>query len=177
MNYRYVYIVLVRTGNAMLEPTDSTTRRNVLKLTGASLAAVAGSGVVSADHEHPDVRTGSGLPRPGGYADLYGDLLEFGEGASSVDVWFQWGDSPEGLVNETPKQTMTSTGQFSETIYGRGVPQVRLPGRRPGRRRWRHGLRRRSDVHLQYFEVTDQSDATFRRRLLRPWLPTGRSFR
>jgi hypothetical protein len=102
----------------MLEPTDSTTRRNVLKLTGASLAAVAGSGVASADHEHPDVRTGSGLPRPGGYADLYGDLLEFGEGASSVDVWFQWGDSPEGLVNETPKQTMTSTGQFSETIYG-----------------------------------------------------------
>lgn len=95
----------------MVENNERTSRRNVLKLAGVAFATVAGSGVVSADHEHPDIETGSALPHPDGSADLYGDLLEFGEGASSVDVWFEWGDAFDGLVNETAEQTMTSTAR------------------------------------------------------------------
>lgn len=102
----------------MSRESNGLSRRNVLKLSGVTLATVAGSGVVSADHEHPDVETGSAYPNADGSADLYGDLLEFGEGASSVDVWFEWGDVNSTLDNETAKETMTSTGGFSHTIYG-----------------------------------------------------------
>lgn len=102
----------------MLGSTDSTTRRNVLKLTGASLAAVAGSGIVSADHEHPEVQTNGAIPSPDGTAELSGELNGFGEGASSADVWFEWSDMYGQLGNTTPEQTMTSTGQFTATIYG-----------------------------------------------------------
>lgn len=93
-------------------------RRNVLRLSGAALASVAGSGIVSADHEHPDVSTSGALPGQNGTATLYGDLTGFGEGASSVDVWFEWGDIHSGLANETSRQTMTSTGSFTDTIFG-----------------------------------------------------------
>lgn len=102
----------------MSRESNGLSRRNVLELSGVALATVAGSGVVSADHEHPDVETSGAMHHPDGTADLYGDLLGLGQGSSSVDVWFEWKDIHDGIVNETSKQTMTSTGSFSATIYG-----------------------------------------------------------
>ena len=90
----------------------------MLKLTGATLAFVAGAGVASADHEHPDVDTGYAFWHSDGTADLSGSLIAFGQGASSADVWFQWRDAYDSTFNETSKQTVTSTGSFSDTIYG-----------------------------------------------------------
>jgi hypothetical protein len=50
-------------------------------------------------------------------ATLVGHLTHLG-GASSCDVWFEYGDDENYLGEETPPQTMTSTGDFSAEITG-----------------------------------------------------------
>ncbi len=49
-------------------------------------------------------------------ATLHGDLKQLGIGASSAEVYFEWGLSGNGLPNTTPKQTLSSSGSFSETV-------------------------------------------------------------
>jgi len=51
------------------------------------------------------------------FATLNGELHDLG-GASSVEVYFQWGESHGSYTHETPKQTMTSPGRFSAQITG-----------------------------------------------------------
>ena len=51
------------------------------------------------------------------FATLNGELSDLGE-ASSVEVYFQWGESPGSYTHETPKQTKTSPGRFSAQITG-----------------------------------------------------------
>lgn len=101
----------------MSDKTRPASRRTVLKLTGATLASVAGSGVVSANHEHPAVETGSFMMNPDGTATLNGDVTEFGQGANSVDAWFEYKERYSNIVTETPKQTLYSTGTYSERTY------------------------------------------------------------
>jgi hypothetical protein len=50
-------------------------------------------------------------------ATLNGHLTHLG-GASSCDVWFEYGDDENYLGEETEPQTMTSTGEFSAEIIG-----------------------------------------------------------
>lgn len=51
----------------------------------------------------------------GSSATLNGNLVNMA-GQSSVPVYFKWGTSPGSYPNETPVQTMTSTGTFSAEI-------------------------------------------------------------
>ncbi len=50
-------------------------------------------------------------------ATLNGSLTDLG-GASSVDVYFEWGPSSESLTNTTDAQTLSSTGSFSQSLSG-----------------------------------------------------------
>lgn len=111
----------------MLESTDSTTRRNVLKLTGASLTAVGSVGVASADHEHPDVETVGSYQNTYESFTLYGDLLDIGDSADYASVWFEWGPKGDGFTDTTHPEVMYSTGEFSDTVSGmeRGDYQFR----------------------------------------------------
>lgn len=94
--------------------TDTTSRRRVLKLSGAAVAATVGVGTASADHYHADVATGLATNVQEAGATLNGELLDMGN-ASSVDVWFDWGRSTN-YGNSTPRQTLTSPDGFSEWI-------------------------------------------------------------
>lgn len=95
----------------------SHTRRDVLKLSGAALATAAGAGVVSANHEHPDVTTVRHEAISSSSVLLTGDLEDMG-GTSSVDVWFRWGLDGSGFPNTTPRRTVTSPGSFSDGLSG-----------------------------------------------------------
>lgn len=101
----------------MSDEQYTSSRRNVLKLTGAALASVAASGVVSADHEHPAVETDHVLLNFDGTATLHGNVTEFGQGANSVDAWFEYKKRFSSTVTETPRQTLYSTGTYSERTY------------------------------------------------------------
>lgn len=96
-------------------PTDLA-RRNVLKLTGTALASIATAGTASADHTHPAVTTDQPTDVTSWEATLNGTLTDMGDGNSSVDVYFRWGEYGYGFPNTTPVQTLTSTGSFSEYI-------------------------------------------------------------
>lgn len=111
----------------MSDRIDAASRRTVLKLTGASLAAVAGSGVASADHEHPNVETDPAQMLTSDSAELHGDLLDIGDSADFASVWFEWGPRGEGFPNWTTSRVRYSPGEFSDTISGldRGDYQFR----------------------------------------------------
>jgi len=49
------------------------------------------------------------------FATLNGELEDMGD-YSSVDVYFVWGENPGEYTMETPKQTITSIGEFSAEI-------------------------------------------------------------
>jgi hypothetical protein len=51
------------------------------------------------------------------FATLNGELRDMGN-ASSVEVYFQWGESAGSLTHETPRQTLTTPGTFSAQITG-----------------------------------------------------------
>jgi len=51
------------------------------------------------------------------FATLNGELRDIGD-ASSVEVYFQWGESSVDLIYETPRQTLTAPGEFSAQITG-----------------------------------------------------------
>lgn len=102
----------------MTGKSRTASRRAVLKLTGATLASVAGAGVASADHEHPSVTTVGSAPAGNHSVRLYGDLNDIGEGADYADVWFQWGFSSGDLGYATSRLAMYSPGEFSDTVDG-----------------------------------------------------------
>lgn len=94
---------------------DTTSRRRVLKLSGAAVAATVGAGTASADHTHADVETeGASFVRTT-TATLNGELLDMG-GASSVDVWFDWGLFGSDLPLRTATQPRTSPGGFTADL-------------------------------------------------------------
>ena len=90
----------------------------MLKLSGAALATLAGSGVASADHEHPDVETVGSNMDSADTVTLYGDLLDIGDSADHASVWFDWGPKGDGFPNQTTSEVMYSPGEFSDTISG-----------------------------------------------------------
>lgn len=93
----------------------TTTRRAVLRLSGAALAAGGVVGTAAADHLVVETeRPSSVQPHE---ATLEGHLDRLGD-ADSADCYFEWGKSSEGLVNRTSAQTLTNHGDFSETIDG-----------------------------------------------------------
>ncbi len=94
---------------------DTTSRRRVLKLSGAAVATAVGAGTASADHTHANVETGAASNVRTTTATLNGDLLDMG-GASSVDVWFDWGPFDVGPALSTPIQTLSSPGGFSAPL-------------------------------------------------------------
>lgn len=98
-----------------MAPDDSSSRRRVLKLSGAAVAATVGAGTASADHTHADVETVGASNVDSNSATLNGDLLDMG-GSSSVDVWFEWGKAGAGFPNSTLRQTRSSPGSFSASI-------------------------------------------------------------
>jgi hypothetical protein len=55
------------------------------------------------------------------FATLNGELVNMG-GASSVDVYFVWGESPGNYPNESEKETLTGPGAFSIEIEGDLMP-------------------------------------------------------
>lgn len=77
------------------------------------MAAVATSGVASASTLDVTTRDASAIEDTSAY--LNGDLLDMG-GASEVTVFFEWGLEGTDLVNETNRETRTSTGIFSHQI-------------------------------------------------------------
>lgn len=97
-----------------------STRRTVLKTVGGTavgLPLVAGA--ATADHEHPDVTTYPATDETQSSALLNGDLTEFGRGAGSVDVWFQWGPYlVDGFTGSTSRQTLSSPDFFSHFLTG-----------------------------------------------------------
>lgn len=74
----------------MVRTDIDPSRRDVLKLAGGSLAAVATSGVASASTLDVATKDASSVDDSSAY--LNGELLDLG-GASSSDVWFEWGES------------------------------------------------------------------------------------
>lgn len=98
-----------------MSPNDTATRRRVLKLSGAAVAAAVGAGTAAANHFHADVDTDPATDVGYTSATLNGDLLDMGN-ASSVDVWFEWGQKGDGLPNSTTRQSRTSAGSFSEDV-------------------------------------------------------------
>lgn len=102
----------------MSERSGKATRRTVLKTTGASLLTLAGSGLASANHEHPNVETVGSSTVSADSAILYGDLTDIGDSADFASVWFGWGPSSEGFTNMTTSEIMYSPGEFSATISG-----------------------------------------------------------
>lgn len=100
-----------------MQTTRTHSRRDVLQLTGTALATLATAGVASADHTHPVVDTEYPTNVTSSEATLQGELTDMGDGNSSVDVYFRWGENNYGYPNTTPVQTLTSTGSFSETIW------------------------------------------------------------
>jgi len=56
-----------------------------------------------------------------GFATLNGELIDMG-GNSEVEVYFVWGENPGEYTEETPKQTMTSPGEFSAEITDLFIP-------------------------------------------------------
>ncbi|WP_265108612.1 S8 family peptidase [Halosolutus halophilus] len=76
-------------------------------------AAVTGGGSDPVLTVYTDSATGVGETA----ATLNGTLNELG-GASSADVYFEWGEAGSGLPNTTSTQTLTSTGSFSDDISG-----------------------------------------------------------
>ncbi|MFC4542841.1 S8 family peptidase [Halosolutus amylolyticus] len=76
-------------------------------------AAVTGGGSDPVLTVYTDSATGVGETA----ATLNGTLNDLG-GASSADVYFEWGEAGSGLPNTTSTQTLTSTGSFSDDISG-----------------------------------------------------------
>lgn len=99
----------------MVRVNSDPSRRDVLKLAGGSLAAVATSGVASASTLDVATKDASSIDDSSAY--LNGELLDLG-GASSADVWFEWGESGSDLPYSTSSETMSSTGIFSHQITG-----------------------------------------------------------
>lgn len=102
----------------MEEQSQTSSRRTMLKLTGASLATVAGAGVASAGHEHPDVETEYAQTISADSVKLHGDLTDIGDSADYVGVWFAWGPYGENLDNWTTRELMYSPGEFTYTLTG-----------------------------------------------------------
>lgn len=101
-----------------MAPNDTTSRRRVLQLSGAAVAAAVGAGTASADHTHADVETEPATDIDSNSATLNGDLIDMGN-ADPVDVWFDWGEFGTGLPNSTSRRTRSSPGSFS-AILGHG---------------------------------------------------------
>jgi hypothetical protein len=57
------------------------------------------------------------------FTTLNGELVEMGD-LSSVDVYFVWGENPGEYTKETPRQTMTSPGEFSAEISDLFMPDT-----------------------------------------------------
>jgi len=55
------------------------------------------------------------------FATLNGELVDMGN-FSSVEVYFVWGESPGEYTMETPKQLLTSPGEFSAEITDLFMP-------------------------------------------------------
>jgi len=55
------------------------------------------------------------------FTTLNGELVDMKD-YSSVEVYFVWGENPGEYPNETPKQTMTSPGEFSAEISDLFMP-------------------------------------------------------
>ena len=103
----------------MSERSTDTSRRTVLKTTGASLLALGASGVASANHKHPSVTTESGAPAGSTAVTLNCELHDLGEGADYANVWFQWElDSGDGFPLSTDKQALSSPDTYSATVDG-----------------------------------------------------------
>ena len=103
-------------------------RRNLLRTSGATLAALSGFPLVgSADLDCPDCGGGgggggSGSPPSvrtdpsvvsGDRVTVYGYLGSLGT-ASDANVWFDFGKQGEGLPNYTNLKYMNSTGGFCD---------------------------------------------------------------
>lgn len=100
----------------MSRDSAPTTRRRVLRYSGAALATLTTAGAASAHHYHPDVDTESPTDVSSSQATLEGFLSEL-DNASSVDVWFEWGKDGNGMPNKTSDQTISSDGtSFDESI-------------------------------------------------------------
>lgn len=95
-----------------------STRRTVLETVGGTavgLPLVAGPASAS----HPDVETVVVDSFTSDTASLDGELHGFGQSGSSAEVFFEWDYASDvGFSFETPRQTTTSTGSFSETLDG-----------------------------------------------------------
>ncbi len=99
-----------------MAPHDATSRRRVLKLSGTALVgAVAGAGTASAIHESVEVATDPATDVSTSEATLHGELLDMGDDPSA-DVWFNYGELGSTDRSATPRQTLTSTGEFSATV-------------------------------------------------------------
>jgi hypothetical protein len=99
------------------DETDSS-RRDVLRLTGTSLAALGGTALATIP--------ASAIPSLSVYTDgatnvcscsatLNGDLEYIGDN-DFVKVYFEWGEKGTGLPNTTSGQWVSTTGPFSEDI-------------------------------------------------------------
>ncbi len=95
-----------------------STRRTVLETVGGTavgLPLVAGPASASS----PDVETVAADSFTSDTASLDGELHGFGQSGSSAEVFFEWDYASDvGFSFETPRQTTTSTGSFSETLDG-----------------------------------------------------------
>jgi subtilisin len=115
-------------GQLMSNGYTNTEARDQLKSTAEDLGLASneqGSGLLdveaalggSSGDTSVAVSTGSATNVTDSSATLNGDLTDLG-GASSADVYFEWGESGTGLGNSTSKQTLSSTGSFSADVSG-----------------------------------------------------------
>lgn len=105
----------------MTSTSDTATRRDVLRTTGTTLAALGGT-ILAADsasarpsfqvttHPASDVNTT--------YATLNGEILSLGGDANSATVWFEWGQLGTGMRNSTYQDIYLSATTFDVTING-----------------------------------------------------------
>lgn len=102
----------------MSNKRDATTRRNVLRTTGAALAALGGAGV-AADPALAlpplTVRTDPATNADQGSATLNGYLEDLGDN-DFAEVRFRWGVDGQGMPNATSWQPRLSTGPYSEEL-------------------------------------------------------------
>lgn len=95
-------------------------RRSVLRMSGATLAALSGVSIAGNAAACPGCGDGEGLSVTTDFSSVsgdrvttYGTLGSLGD-ASSADVWFEFGKEGEGLPNDTNLKTMDSTGSYCD---------------------------------------------------------------
>lgn len=111
-------------GHLMARGLSNDAARDDITITAEDLGLgsnESGAGLLDAhaafDRRIPSVTTDGGAPGPGSIT-MHGELHDFGAGANSADVWFEWGFSSGNLLGATSKQSLSSPGQFSATVSG-----------------------------------------------------------